>query len=149
MTWHCHHMSCWGILYTCTYFLWLWIIHNSDYIYYYPHQGVILLPHTFFWHIPSGSWMGLSNDSDWLYGSIELPAILLTWRRVLMANCPHKVECVNSQFVLCNAVPSGWTLCKCSGTLYALVQFWRLWRGLHYVMICIHIWHAVATIFYL
>ena len=29
--------------------------------------------------------------------------ILLTQRRVLLANCPHEAECVNSQVVPCNA----------------------------------------------
>ena len=73
-------------------------------------------------------------------------AILLTQSRVLLANCLHEADCVNSLVVPCKAVPSGWTLCKCSGRLCGLVQFWRLWHGLHYVMIIIMWSHAVATI---
>ena len=41
------------------------------------------------------------------------------------------------QVVPCNAVPLGWTLCKCSGTLCWLVQFWGLWHELHYVKMCV------------
>ena len=29
-------------------------------------------------------------------------------RRILLANCPQEAECVNSQVIPCNAVPSGW-----------------------------------------
>ena len=31
-------------------------------------------------------------------------------RRILLANCPQEAECVNSQVMPCNAVPSGWPL---------------------------------------
>ena len=37
-------------------------------------------------------------------------SILLTWRRVLLANCPHEAECVNIQVAPYNTVPSGWTV---------------------------------------
>ena len=40
-------------------------------------------------------------------------------RRILLANCP---QCVNSQVMPCNAVPSGWPLCQCSGTLRGMLQ---------------------------
>ena len=43
-------------------------------------------------------------------------------RRILLANCPQEAECVNSQVMPCNAVPSGWPLCQCSGTLRGMLQ---------------------------
>ena len=43
-------------------------------------------------------------------------------RRILLANCPQEAECVNSQVMPCNAVPSGWPLCQCSGTLHGMLQ---------------------------
>ena len=43
-------------------------------------------------------------------------------RRILLANCPQEAECVNSQVMPCNAVPSGWPLCQCSGTLRGILQ---------------------------
>ena len=43
-------------------------------------------------------------------------------RRILLANCPQEAECVNSQVMPCNAVPSGWPLYQCSGTLRGMLQ---------------------------
>ena len=43
-------------------------------------------------------------------------------RRILRANCPQEAECVNSQVMPCNAVPSGWPLYQCSGTLHGMLQ---------------------------
>ena len=43
-------------------------------------------------------------------------------RRILLANCPQEAECVNSQVMPCNTVPSGWPLCQCSGTLRGMLQ---------------------------
>ena len=43
-------------------------------------------------------------------------------RTILLANCPQEAECVNSQLMPCNAVPSGWPLCQCSGTLHGILQ---------------------------
>ena len=37
-------------------------------------------------------------------------------RRILLANCPQEAECVNSQVMPCNTVPSGWPLYQCSGS---------------------------------
>ena len=33
-------------------------------------------------------------------------------RRILLANCPQEAECVNSQVMPCNTVPSGWPVTK-------------------------------------
>ena len=43
-------------------------------------------------------------------------------RRILLANCPQEAECVNSQVMPCIAVPSGWPLYQCSGTLHGMLQ---------------------------
>ena len=43
-------------------------------------------------------------------------------RRILLANCPQEAECVNSQVMPSNTVPSGWPLCQCSGTLCGMLQ---------------------------
>ena len=43
-------------------------------------------------------------------------------RRLLLANCLQEAECVNSQVMPCNAVPSGWSLYQCSGTLRGMLQ---------------------------
>ena len=44
-------------------------------------------------------------------------------RRILLANCPQEAESVNSRVMPCNAVPSGWPLCQCWGTLRGMLQF--------------------------
>ena len=44
-------------------------------------------------------------------------------RRILLANCLQEAECVNSQVMPCNTVPSGWPLYQCSGTLRGMLQF--------------------------
>ena len=51
--------------------------------------------------------------------------LLLKRRRILLANCPQEAEYVNSQVTPCNAVPSGWPLCQCSGTLCGMLQSWK------------------------
>ena len=47
--------------------------------------------------------------------------VILPSKRVL-ANCPQEAECVNSQVMPCNTVPSGCPLCQCSGTLCGMLQ---------------------------
>ena len=113
--------------------LWLYTIFLTRFM--------ILLHHTFFRHLFSLGWVYLMIP--WLIVwnrllKLSYQAILITRKRVLRANSLHEAEYVNSQVLPCNPVLSGWNLCKCSaGTLYELVQFWRLWYELHYVMIVV------------
>ena len=53
---------------------------------------------------------------------LSYQVILPSKRRILLANCPQEAECVNSQVMPCNAVPSGWPLYQCSGTLRGMLQ---------------------------
>ena len=63
--------------------------------------------------------------------------ILLTWRIVLLANCPHEAKCVNIQVVPCNTVPSGWTVSVRHTLFIAAVLGIVLWTPLcHDVLPC-------------
>ena len=70
-------------------------------------------------HTPRGAvWMEMPE----LLGLIKLPGYPSKRRRMLLANCPQEAECVNSRVMPCNAVPSGWPLYQCSGTLRGMLQ---------------------------
>ena len=70
-------------------------------------------------HTPRGVvWMEMSQLLGLSY-QVILPS---KRRRILLANCPQEAECVNSQVMPCNAVPSGWPLYQCSGTLRGMLQ---------------------------
>ena len=44
--------------------------------------------------------------------------------RILLANCPYEAGTVSSQVSPCNAVPSGWPPCQCSGRPCGMLQSW-------------------------
>ena len=66
---------------------------------------------------------------------LSYQVILPSRRKILLANCPQEAECVNSQVTPCNAVPSGWPLCQCSGTLRGMLQSSEKGGGSFYVMV--------------
>ena len=69
-------------------------------------------------HTPRGVvWMEMPQ----LLG-LSYQVILPSKRRILLANCLQEAECVNSQVMPCNAVPPGWPLYQCSGTLRGILQ---------------------------
>ena len=70
-------------------------------------------------HTPRGVvWMEMAQLLGLSY-QVILPS---KRRRILLANCPQEAECVNSQVMPRNTVPSGWPLCQCSGTLRGMLQ---------------------------
>jgi len=69
-----------------------------------------------------------SNGSSWMLVAAMLACVETesgtSRSRILLANCPYEAGTVNSQVLPCNAVPSGWPPCQCSGRPCGMLQSW-------------------------